>query len=128
MLEANPDFRELKFPAEGDPADAAVIKAYAGRKLPLVGRVEAALIEEAQPRLLAFNSKEIDYLFIPNDLVNQVLDKGKLGAVYVKAGVTWSRVLEPSLQYTYFNMEDPLVGGYTPERMALRRAIVMGYD
>jgi ABC-type transport system substrate-binding protein len=25
-------------------------------------------------------------------------------------------------------MEDPFVGGYTPDRIALRRAIVMGYN
>ena len=30
--------------------------------------------------------------------------------------------------WNYFNMEDPVVGGYTPEKIALRRAIGMGYD
>ena len=28
----------------------------------------------------------------------------------------------------YFNMDDPMVGGYTPEKVALRRAISLGYD
>jgi ABC-type transport system substrate-binding protein len=28
----------------------------------------------------------------------------------------------------YFNMEDPVVGGYTPERVALRRALSLAYD
>ena len=27
------------------------------------------------------------------------------------------------LTFDYFNMDDPVVGGYTPERVALRRAI-----
>ena len=128
VLEANPGFRDMTFPAQGEPADAALIKAYGGKKVPLVGRIEAAIIEEANPRLLAFNAGEIDYLFIPTDLVNQVIDRGRLRDEYAKARVVWSRELEPALQYTYFNMEDPLVGGYTPARMALRRAIVMGYD
>jgi oligopeptide transport system substrate-binding protein len=128
ILEANPDFRDVSFPERGDPADAALIKAYKGRKLPLVGRIEVAIIEESNPRLLAFKAKELDYLYIPTDLVNQVDENGKLKDEYVKTGVKWSRELEPSLQYTYFNMEDPFVGGYTPDKIALRRAIVMGYN
>jgi ABC-type transport system substrate-binding protein len=30
--------------------------------------------------------------------------------------------------FTYFNLDDPVVGGYAPERVALRRAIGLGYD
>jgi ABC-type transport system substrate-binding protein len=30
--------------------------------------------------------------------------------------------------FTYFNMEHPVVGGYTPDKVALRRAISLGYD
>jgi len=32
------------------------------------------------------------------------------------------------VSFFYFNLEDPLVGGYTPEKLALRRAISMGFD
>jgi ABC-type transport system substrate-binding protein len=38
------------------------------------------------------------------------------------------RQTEPSLTFTFFNMDDPVVGGYTPEKIALRRAIAMGYN
>ncbi len=31
------------------------------------------------------------------------------------------------LTYMYFNMEDPVIGGYTPEKVALRRAISLAY-
>ncbi|MBP8297567.1 MAG: hypothetical protein KAX84_15760, partial [Burkholderiales bacterium] len=127
VFEANPGFRDAVFPDKGEPGDAALIKAYKGRKLPLVGRIEVSIIEESTPRLLAFKSKELDYVYIPADLVNQVIANGKLRDDYARAGLQWSRELEPSLQYTYFNMEDPLVGGYTPAKIALRRAIVMGY-
>ena len=37
-------------------------------------------------------------------------------------------LLRPNTWWTYFNMDDPVVGGYTPEKIALRRAIGMGYD
>ena len=34
----------------------------------------------------------------------------------------------PALIYTYLNQDDPVVGGNAPERVALRRAIAMGFD
>ena len=39
-----------------------------------------------------------------------------------------SRVLSADMTYTFFNMKDPVVGGYTPERVALRRALSLGYN
>ena len=36
--------------------------------------------------------------------------------------------MQPAIAYLYFNMEDPVVGGYDPAHIALRRAITMGYD
>ena len=39
-----------------------------------------------------------------------------------------ARAAQPALAYTYFNMDDPVVGGYTPDKIALRRAIVMGFN
>ena len=43
-------------------------------------------------------------------------------------GIQHERLIRPNTWWTYFNMEDPVVGGYTPEKIALRRAIGMGYD
>ncbi|HEX4885794.1 MAG TPA: ABC transporter substrate-binding protein, partial [Casimicrobiaceae bacterium] len=43
-------------------------------------------------------------------------------------GIVHHRFVAPTLTFTYFSMEDPAVGGYTKERIALRRAIAMGYD
>jgi ABC-type transport system substrate-binding protein len=47
---------------------------------------------------------------------------------FAKAGVKLERDVQPSITFAYFNMEDPVVGGYTPEKIALRRAIGMGYN
>ena len=52
----------------------------------------------------------------------------KLKPRFVKAGVTQQRGVIPAITYTWFNMEDPVVGGYTNEKIALRRAIGMGYS
>ena len=34
----------------------------------------------------------------------------------------------PTSTMSYFNMEHPVVGGYTPEKVALRRAVALAYD
>jgi len=36
--------------------------------------------------------------------------------------------IETVTVYMYFNMRDPTLGGYAPEKVALRRAISLGYD
>ena len=38
------------------------------------------------------------------------------------------RSVEPDIRYQFFNMKDPVIGGYSPEKIALRRAIIMGFD
>ena len=45
------------------------------------------------------------------------------GAEPQEARHPMSRVLGADITYTVFNMKDPVIGGYTPERVALRRAI-----
>ncbi len=131
-LEANPNYREERFPAAPASADAAtdaVAERMRGKRLPQIGRIEIAIIEESNPQLLAFNSGELDYVNVPADLVAKVLDaNNRLLPSYAKEGVTLHRAVQPALQYTYFSMEDPVVGGYTTERIGLRRAIMMGFN
>src|SRR6202158_6181259 len=57
-----------------------------------------------------------------------LLKTARLGRDNARRGVKWTRMLVSAFTYTYFNMDDPVVGGYTPERVALRRAIAMAYD
>jgi peptide/nickel transport system substrate-binding protein len=100
-----------------------------GKKLPIVGRIEISIIEESNPRLLAFSSGALDYVNVPSDLSDTVLTPaGGLRPEYAERGVTLARVTQPALQYAYFNMEDPVIGGYGKEKIALRRAISMGFD
>jgi ABC-type transport system substrate-binding protein len=128
VLEANPNFRDERFPSEGEPGDAALIAKMKGKRLPQVGRIEVSIIEESNPQLLAFNSGELDYANVPGDLVPNVLEGEKLKPYYADQGVRHARLVQPALAYAYFNMEDPVVGGYTPDKVALRRAIVMGFN
>jgi ABC-type transport system substrate-binding protein len=41
--------------------------------------------------------------------------------------ITLFRDNDLDLVYTTFNFRDPIIGGYTPEKIALRRAIIMAY-
>ena len=129
VLEANPDFRDETYPAPGsDPADAAIARGLSGRKLPLVGSVDIAIIEESQPRMLAFDRGQLDYVGVPASLSATVLQNGALAPALAKRGVALHRQPEPSLGFFFFNLDDPVVGGYEPAKIALRRAIAMGYD
>ena len=131
VLEANPDYREVVYPAPGAgsaASDASIARGLSGRNLPLVGTVDISIIEEAQPRLLAFDAGQLDYLAVPAGLSPNVLDGAALKPGYLKRGVVLHRHVTPSVSFFYFNLDHPVVGGYTPEKVALRRAISMGYD
>jgi oligopeptide transport system substrate-binding protein len=127
-LAANPGFREEYFPVSRDPKESPLVLANAGKRLPIIGQVEISIIEESNPRLLAFNSRQIDYLHLPLDLTTSVIENGALKPDYARQQVVFTSDMEPSFFYTYFNMDDPVVGGYTPDKIALRRAIAMAYN
>jgi ABC-type transport system substrate-binding protein len=132
VLVANPDYREVTYTPAGPipPASQPVADALKGRRLPLAGRIEISVIEEGQARLLAFLNRELDFLeIVPIDFTDQVLDgTGKLKAELAARGIRHDVLLRPNTWWTYFNMKDPVVGGYTPDKIALRRAISMGYN
>jgi len=130
VLEANPDFRDERFPAPppGDAAAAQAAKGLVGQKLPLVSGVEISIVEEAQPRLLSFEQGALDILELPASLADNVLDGEALRPAFAQKGARLHRQVDPAMAFHFFNMDDPVVGGYTPEKIALRRAIGMAYD
>jgi ABC-type transport system substrate-binding protein len=132
VFEANPNFREEYYRGEPAPGDAAARKALErnkGKRLPLTPRVEIAIIEEPQPRWLAFLNAEHDMVErIPDQFANLAVPGGAIAAHLAKRGIWLERNAGMELTYSYFAMKDPVVGGYTPERIALRRAISMGND
>ena len=126
VLEKNPAYREVVYDAEPAPDDAegrAFVARFKGRRLPMIDRVEVSIIEESQPRWLGFLSGQLDYVSVPLEFANQALPGGKLAPNLARHGMQLRREIEADSAYTYFNMDDPVVGGYTPERVALRRAI-----
>ncbi|MCS6944587.1 MAG: ABC transporter substrate-binding protein [Sutterellaceae bacterium] len=131
VLERNPRFRPLLYEAQPPAEDAqlaAEVRRLYGRRLPLVERVEVSIIEEAQPRWLAFLQGELDLLALPGEFQDIAAPGGRLAPFLARRGVRLQRTPLPDLALTYFNLDHPMVGGYTPERVALRRAVALAFD
>jgi len=132
VLERNPGYREVHYESDA-PADDARSQAIAGklrgRRLPMLDRVEVAIVSEAQPRWLGFLNAEQDMIErLPSDFAPIAAPNGELAPNLTKRGVQMDRVFAGDVTYSYFAMNDPVVGGYTPDKVALRRAISLGYD
>ncbi len=117
VFEKNPNYREEHYDAEPALDDARAQQVLAqnkGKRMPMVDRVEVYIIEEPQPRWLA------------NEFANIVVPNGRIAPHLAKKGIYLERNAGMELTYSYFAMQDPVVGGYTPEKIALRRAITLG--
>jgi ABC-type transport system substrate-binding protein len=132
VFERNPNFREQRYDAQapaGDPEAQKIAARLAGRRLPMIDRVEVSIVEEAQPRWLAFLNAEHDLIeVVPAEFVLSSAPNGELSGDLARRGVQIHRVPALSVFFTYFGMNDPVVGGYAPEKIALRRAIALAYD
>ncbi|HEV8692028.1 MAG TPA: ABC transporter substrate-binding protein [Ideonella sp.] len=131
-LERNPDYRESFYDAEPAADDAegqALLARFKGRRLPMIDRVEISIIEENQPRWLAFLNGEHNFIeLVPSEYANLAMPKGKVAPNLAKQGVQGWRRMRSDNHAILFNLDDPLVGGYTPDKVALRRAIALGLD
>ncbi|MDC8770060.1 ABC transporter substrate-binding protein [Paucibacter sp. hw8] len=132
VLEKNPDYRERFYDAEASPGDAeglAMQEKFKGRRIPMLDRVEIAIIEEVQPRWLSFLNGEKDFLErVPAEFISQAMPNGKVAPNLAKKGVQGFRIVGPDVGLTTFNMDDPIVGGMEPAKIALRRAISLAID
>ena len=129
VLEANPDYREVIWDfASSEPSDQPVIAAMKGKRIPQIGRVEISVIEEEQSRWLAFQRGEIDFIDRFGSFAPVAIPDNKLAPDLAARGITWDRSIEPEITYYFFNMKDPVVGGYSKEKIALRRAMILAYD
>jgi len=131
ILERNPGFREQIFDSLAPPGDAqaeAMAAHLRGRRLPLVDRVEISIIIESQPRWLAFLGGELDQLLLPSEFATLAMPGAKLAPYLAQRGVQARSQVGAEVKHSYFNFDDPQVGGYAPEKVALRRAIGLAYD
>jgi ABC-type transport system substrate-binding protein len=132
VLAKNPNYREVLWdetPPPGDERLAAVAQQFKGRRLPLIDEVHISIIEEAQPRWLSFLNEEQDVMDqLPAEFAPSVMPNNRIAPHLAKRGVVAVRYPRADVSVSYFGMEHPVVGGYEPHKVALRRAISLAVD
>ncbi|MBC5764334.1 ABC transporter substrate-binding protein [Ramlibacter albus] len=128
-LVRNPTYREVYFegePPAGDASSQAIAKMLRGKRLPLIDKVIISIIDEPQPRWLAFLNGEHDFMErLPQNFATHAIPNNKLAPNLAKRGIHMERVQLSDITMIMFNMDNAVVGGYTPEKVALRRAVAL---
>ena len=105
---------------------------FQGRRLPLLDQVDIKIVEEYQSRVLGFLNGEFDFLEqLPESMKDMVLTadaRPTLKPALARQGMVLSPFPVLQTYYMWMNMDDPLIGGYSKEKLALRRAIALGYN
>lgn len=131
-LEKNPNYRDEFYDEEApadDPLAQAALAKLKGRKLPMIDRVEISVIEQPQPRWLSFINREMDLVWqVPEDFTNIAIPNNQVAPNLARQGIYQVRYQRNDASMSYFAMENPVVGGYTPEKVALRRAISLAVN
>lgn len=127
-LVRNPNYHEVLYPAESEWSDEDKrdrLHRPAGQRVPFLDRLEFTMFVEDQPMWLRFEEGTIGYTEVPAEYFEKAFDKRtkRLRPEMRSKGI--KGYSNPLLDFIFrgFNMEDPLVGGYTPEKKALRQAI-----
>ena len=130
VLLANPEYRGYVWDWQpgSDPEDQDIVRKMKGKHMPQIGRVEIYVMPEDQARWLAFQKDEIDLFQLEGPLAPKAIQDGKLRPELAAKGIQLSRIVDPEITYYYWNMRDPVVGGLSKEKVALRRAISMAHN
>src|SRR6185295_9013338 len=104
-LERNPDYRERTYDAEPNADDAegqALLKRFKGRRLPMIDRVEISIIEENQPRWLAFLNGQHNFIEqVPPEFSSLAMPNGNLAPNLAKKGVQGFRRVRSDMHSTF---------------------------
>ena len=131
VLHRNPNYWDDRYPSEWMPEDEELgLNGSAAQRLPLLDRIEITFFVEGQPMWLEFNAGNLDFTTVPEFGFEQAFDRrtGELKRAWARKGIR--AVAVPLLDFIFrgFNMEDELLGGYSPEKKALRQAICLAID
>ena len=132
VLARNPNYREVLYdenPPAGDERLGRIAAQFKGQRLPMVDEVRISIIEESQPFWLSFLNEEQDLIRgVPAEFSGIAFPNSQLAPNLAKQGIRMGRFSQPDIATTYFGMENALVGGYEPAKVALRRAISLAVD
>lgn len=127
VLERNPNYRrELwDFDPGSDPDSQRIAAVMRGKPIPQIDRIDIQVIEEPQSAWLSFGKGELDLLGLSGQFAPLALRGEHLNQDLAARGIRLDRISDPSIAYYFINQQDPVLGGLSPEKIALRRAIFM---
>lgn len=137
VLERNPNYRKDYYPSEGAPGDAeAGLLKDAGKRIPLIDRAVFRLEKESLSLWTKFLQGYYDRSGEVHGHTTGVYDRAfvvgpdgvEMSEDLADHGITMSPDVKPGLYYYGFNMRDPVVGGYTDEKRALRQALQIAFN
>ena len=95
--------------------------------MPQIGHIELSIIEEDTTYWLTFLRGDLDVVNLLPRFQATALIGDKLAPDLAAKGISIYRAPPPVVSFTAFNFRDPVVGGFSPEKVALRRAIALAY-
>ena len=130
VLDANPDYRGFvwDFAPGSDPRDKEIVAQMRGKRMPQIGHIELSIIEEDTAYWLTFLRGDLDVVSLLPRFRATALVGDKLAPDLAAKGLSIYRAPLPSVGFTMFNFRDPVVGGFSPDKVALRRAIALAYN
>ncbi|MGI9279900.1 MAG: ABC transporter substrate-binding protein [Endozoicomonas sp.] len=137
ILERNPNYREDFYPTEGmkDDKERGYLK-DAGKRIPFIDRAVYRM-DSATPQWAKFMQGYYDRSGEDSSNVNSATfdqafsvgpDGLDLTPELMAHNIKVDEEIRPSINYTAFNMRDPVVGGYTEDKQKLRQAISIAWD
>jgi len=134
----NPNFHLERYPElTVQEANISGISAQllrdSGKRLPFIDEAVYSLEKESIPLWNKFLQGYYDASGISSEAFDQAVQIGSGGSMGLsdamqKKGIRMVSSVEPSIFYMAFNMEDPIVGGYTEKQKKLRQAISIAQD
>jgi oligopeptide transport system substrate-binding protein len=130
VLARNANYRHELYPHEGEPGDdTAGLLAEAGKPLPRAERIVYTVIREGITSWNRFMQGYEDVWAVTQTNYQQVMTtQGQLTPEMQQRGIRLFRSFTPNINSFFFNMQDPVFGGYTPARRKLRQAISLAID
>ena len=130
-FERNPKYHPMYFPSQHMPEDRKFgFHLAAGTRVPICDRIEIRFFRQDQPMWLKFRTRQIDYTQVPAEFFRKAFVKRtqRLRPQFRKEGIVDHAV--PLLDFIFrgYNMDDPVVGGYTDKNTNLRRAMSLASD
>ncbi len=130
VLKTNPNRPVEFYPNTGMPGDrAAGLLVDAGKQLPLVNTVQFNIIREGITAWNEFRQGYLDATGVSQNNFQQAMPRPDyLSPDLAARGIRLVKSVGIDVDYYIFNMDDPVVGGYSARARHLRQAISLAID